>query len=379
MLLQEYYPQDVRVRKEVQAIIEAGHEVCIFCLKGNNQLEAEVSESLTINRTLLEKKRGNKLRYIFEYFTFFNRARKFLKNKIKSEKIDVVHIHTLPDFLIFAATFLKRRNVKLVLDMHEIMPEFYASKFGLSMNNPIISFLKFLERKSMNAADKVITVNDSIKELFVTRAKLKNPPVVIMNTCNEETHQKIIKKNTEKFIAVYHGSLTGTYNLGFAIRAICTIKSELPDFEFHIYGLGSEEEYLKKLISQLDVGDKVKMMGHVNSDKIPEVLSSVKLGILPMKKDVMLDLSFSNKLAEYVYYKIPVVCTKLSAVSYYFQDESLIYFESENEKDFCKKLVEAYSHYELALQKAERASISYNNISWDVMKVRLKDLYTELN
>lgn len=377
MLLQEYYPQDVRVRKEVNVLLDAGHEVCVFCLKGENQKEEESNGALTIRRTFLEKKRGNKLRYIFEYLTFFLRAKKFLKNRINTTKIDVVHIHTLPDFLIFAATFLKKKNVKLVLDMHEIMPEFYASKFGLSMSHPIIRFLKLLERKSMNAAVRTITVNDSIKELFVSRAKLKVPPVVIMNTCNEETHPKFNKKQSEKFVAIYHGSLTSTYNLQFAIKSIHAIKDKLPGFEFHIYGTGSDEEKLKSLIQQLDIGQIVKLMGLVSSDKIPEILSEVKLGVLPMKKDVMLDLSFSNKLAEYVHYNIPVLCTKLKAVSYYFPDNSLLYFDSENESDFCKKLLDAYLNYDTILEMAAKARKSYENISWDVMKNRLTELYNE--
>lgn len=378
MLLQEFYPQDVRVRKEVRALLEAGHEVCVFCLKGIEQKEEEKNGALTIIRTFLEKKRGSKLRYIFEYITFFRRAHKFLKSRIIKEKIDAVHIHTLPDFLIFAATFLKKRNVKLILDMHEIMPEFYASKFGLSMNNPIIGVIKYLEKRSLLAADKIITVNDSIKDLFVSRANLKSLPVVVMNTCNDETHTRIPKKQTKQFIAVYHGSLTATYNLEFAIRAIDLIKDNLPNFEFHIYGTGSEEERLRKLINQLQLNRKVKLMGHVSSDKIPELLSSVKIGILPMKRDVMLDLSFSNKLAEYVHYNIPVLCTKLTAVSYYFPDNSLMYYDSDNKDDFCQKLSSMYFNYEAALEKAENANTIYENISWDVMKNRLQNLYSEL-
>ena len=74
ILLQEYFPADVRVRKEVHALCEEGHQIDIFCLRGSDELAFETAGNVIIHRTLLSKKRGSKLRYITEYFIFFIRA-----------------------------------------------------------------------------------------------------------------------------------------------------------------------------------------------------------------------------------------------------------------------------------------------------------------
>lgn len=371
MLLQEYYPQDVRVRKEVGALVEAGHNISIFCLRKNGQAETEEIGIVKIFRTNLSKERGSKLRYVYEYVYFFMVSYFFLRKYRKKNKIDILYVHTLPDFLVFAGKFLKKSGTKIVLDLHEIMPEFYCSKFGLHENHFIIKILKWLERRSIELADQVITVNESIKELFLSRSKPKNPIAVIMNTCNEETHIKKEKISTDKFIAVYHGSITSTYSLSFAIKAIAGIKEQLPYFEFRIYGNGNEVELLKNFVKDLKLQDIVKVMGEVSQELIPEILAGAKLGILPMKKDIMLDLSFSNKLAEYVHYGIPVISTRLKAVERYFSDDALTYFESGNEQDFQNKLLNIYGNYTDAVQKADVATKIYENLSWDEMKKRL--------
>jgi hypothetical protein len=45
-------------------------------------------------------------------------------------KFDLVHVPHIPDFLIFSAWPAKRRGARLILDIHDIAPEFFASKFG---------------------------------------------------------------------------------------------------------------------------------------------------------------------------------------------------------------------------------------------------------
>lgn len=379
MLLQEYYPQDVRVRKEVNTLIEKGYVISIFCLRKEGQLAYEEINTVKVYRTNFTKKRGSKLRYIYEYLYFFIMSRSFLRKYTGDNKIDVLYVHTLPDFLIFAGTFLKRKGVKTVLDMHEIMPEFYCSKFGLKETHIIIKLLKWIERKSIEAADQVITVNETIKDLFYSRSKPKRPIEVIMNTCSSDTHRIVPKKDSDKFIGIYHGSITSTYSLGFAVKSIAEIRSQLNNFEFHIYGGGNEVVYLKNLVTELQISDVVKIMGEVHSSEIPEILASVKLGILPMQKDIMLDLSFSNKLAEYVYYEIPVITTRLKAVENYFNDDCLTYFESGNSLDFQIKLLDIYSNYNAAISKSTQATKVYKNISWDVMKHRLVNIINSLN
>ncbi len=48
--------------------------------------------------------------------------------------------YTMLDFLVFTAFIPKIMRVKVILDIHDLMPELYMSKFGLHEDNFLIKF-----------------------------------------------------------------------------------------------------------------------------------------------------------------------------------------------------------------------------------------------
>lgn len=375
ILVQEYYPSDVRVRKEVRALLEMGCSIDLFCLKGENESSFEIIDGVRVQRTSISKKRGSKLRYILEYFIFFIRAYIWMNKIIAVKKIDVVHIHTLPDFLVFAARPAKRKGAKLILDMHEITPEFFMSKYNIELDNVIIKLLIVIERKSLQYADYVITVNKQLQERFLSRAKIKNEISIVMNTVNDDIFPRLPKTKKEKFIAIYHGTLSRYYDFDFAIKAISKISSQLGNFEFHIYGLGAIYQEVLTSVSKLNLQHIVFVHGKAEHSLIPEILSHANLGILPIKKDIMSDLSFSNKIAEYIHCEIPVLTSELSGVTDYFPSDTIYYYKEGDEKDFIDKFTGIINNYEKSQDTASRAYALYQKINWDVMKKRLQQLY----
>lgn len=378
MLLQEYFPRDVRVWKEAKALTSAGHHVTVICLRDVGEPSREICDGVNVVRVNLTKKRGSKLRYIYEYGWFFLLARKQLKRITATKVPDIVHVHNLPDFLVFAAAPAKSKGAKVILDMHEIMPEFYISKFRLQEGSVVIKVLKYLERKSLEYADKVITINESVKKLFMSRASIAKEIAIVMNTVDEDILPIADTNRGATFIAMYHGTITKTYNLAFVIKALSGIKEHLADFEFHIYGDGQEVETLITLVDDLQLGNIVKLKGRIAYKDIPQAISVAKLGIIAMQRDVMLDLSFSNKLAEYVHSNLPVLHTELPSVLEYFPSEVISYFHSNDEADFQEKLKGVIQNYDQANRQALEASELYKDISWNVMELRLKDVVREL-
>ena len=374
ILLQEFFPADVRVRKEVNALTQSGHSIDLFCLQGHGETLYEVINGVRVHRTPLSKKRGSKLRYILEYFIFFMRARTWLRKLVKQKKVDIVHVHTLPDFLVFAAAPAKRKGARVILDMHEITPEFFMSKYNMPAGNPLIGLLRWAERKSLEYADHVITVNKQLQGLFFDRAKLKNDIVILLNTVDDDELPRVPKQPQKKRIGIYHGTLTALYNLEFAVRAMKKIEKELSGFEFHIYGSGTQSEELAQLIVSLQMGHIVFLKGRVSHTEIPDILSRSDIGILPMRKDVMTDLSFSNKIAEYVHCSIPVLSSNLTGIREYLPPDTIRYYQHNDENDFNKNLLEMIRNYEKSREYAARAMAVYEKMNWGIMKKRLLEL-----
>ena len=173
---------------------------------------------------------------------------------------------------------------------------------------------------------------------------------------------------------MYHGTLTKFYGLDIAIRAFAIAARQMPSANFWILGEGSERSNLEQLSKDLDINEKVKFLGvHPQQDMV-EWLSRCDVGVLPTRQDVFSDLSFSNKLPEYIVMKKPVIVSRLKTIRYYFSDEALAFFEPHNEEDLAQQMIHIYNIPELRQSLVSKASMEYQAINWKVMQQRYLSL-----
>ena len=351
-------------------MLSHGHNVSIIALRDPKEAKEAIIDGVKVHRLGFQKKRSGILRYLFEYTTFFLLSFFKLNALDMKEKFDVVHITTLPDFLVFSALIQKFKGRKILLDMHEIMPEFFMSKFGVGIEHPMVRLLLFLERISLKFADEVITINEPIKRIFQTRAIPNKPITVVMNTMDGATAKCRGNLAHKGFNCVYHGTLTDIYGLDTAIKGFSKACRNFTDMVFHIFGTGPQLSELKCLAEQLNLRQFIVFHGEVSHDKMIEALKEMDLGILATRKDVFLNLSFSNKMAEYIYLKIPVVSSDLDSTKYYFTDEHILYFEAGNVDDLCQKILFAYKNRDRMQRMAESAYEKSKAINWTIMAER---------
>ena len=386
MLVQNYYDIDVRVRRKAQALISAGYVVDVLALRSAcSDAQSYILDGVTVHTLALGKNRGSLLRYAFEYVVFFFWASFKLLCLMRKRRYVAIDVNTLPDFLVFAATPAKWMGAKLVLDMHEITPEFYMSKYGINRNSLIVRILAFVERISFTFADHVITINEPIEQLLFSRGLSSSKALVIMNSVDESlfeagpTHAAYTDpKNGDASVMMYHGTLTRIYGLDVAIEAFGIAQKQMPNAEFWILGVGPEKSALESLTRQLGLESKVKFIGSVLPREIPKWLQRCDIGVLPTRQDVFLDFSFSNKLSEYIIMGKVVVVARLKTIRHYFSEDALAFFEPNNTADLAAKMVRMYHDPNLRARFAEKAREEYEPISWTVMKERYLRLMNNL-
>ena len=204
---------------------------------------------------------------------------------------------------------------------------------------------------------------------------------VVMNTADESVfvldHRTCSCRNNG-FIAMYHGTLTGLYGVDVAIRAMAKLKDDIPNLQFRIFGSEVETNGLKKLANDLGVSENIAFMGRVKMEAIPRYIERADIGIVPIVKDEYIDLSFSNKLAEYVSMKTPAVATRLCSTLEYFTDDAISYFESRDAIALASQVLELYKQPQKRLSQAERAFQQYQAIRWPVMEKRYIGLIESL-
>src|SRR6266481_4079658 len=157
LVVQNVYDIDCRVRRKAEALVSAGYSVDVLALAPAHGKRAYTLDKVNVYTVSLGKKRGSLARYLYEYAAFFLWTFVRVLLMTRRRRYAFIDVNTLPDFLIFAALPGRWMGAKLILDMHEITPEFYLSKYGTAENSWLIRLVKYLEKISFDYADHVIT------------------------------------------------------------------------------------------------------------------------------------------------------------------------------------------------------------------------------
>jgi glycosyltransferase involved in cell wall biosynthesis len=377
ILVQNYYEIDIRVRRKAEALVAAGYSVDVLALASSySKSKSYVLNGVNVTTLSLGKKRGSLARYAFEYLAFFLWCFFKLAVRMAKRRYSVVDVNNLPDFLVFAAAYAKLRGAKIVFDMHEITPEFYISKYGIKEDSWLVKLLKLIEKASFSFANHVITINEPIMKLLESRGLSGSKTTVIMNAVDESLFASVAGNPTlheaagsrEKFVMMYHGTLTYIYGLDIAIEALGKAHDEMPGAEFWILGNGPERGSLEKLARKLGLEGKVRFLGNVLPQEVPQWLKRCDIGVLATRRDIFLDFSFSNKLSEYIIMGKGVISSRLKAIRHYFSEEAFAFFEPNDPSDLAKEMLLLYKNPRLRLQLVEQARKEYAPIRWEVMK-----------
>src|SRR3989337_130232 len=119
MVVYNYFPQDARPRREAEALINAGYTVDIICLRLPDQTKVEKTCGVNTYRVNISKTRSTKSKYIFLYASFFIRSFFVLNRLFIKNRYSVIHVHNMPDFLVFLSIIPKLFGSKVILDLHD--------------------------------------------------------------------------------------------------------------------------------------------------------------------------------------------------------------------------------------------------------------------
>ena len=381
MIVFNYYDIDSRVKRQAEFIAGAGWKVDIIALKSGFARNGRRPENIRLYEVPVLKQRGTFTRYVFQY-TMFCLLSFFLVTWLHMiHRYSVIQIHTLPDFLVFSALVPRLFGCPILLDMHEITPEFFLSKYHVKKEHLIIRFITFIEKICIGFAHHVITVNESIRELLIGRGIPPEKISTIMDSADERLfvpHPQE-KHTNNRFVLMYHGTLTQLYGIDVAIRSIAHISDEdRKKIHMKIAGEGPEEETLKKLTADLGLDSHVTFLGNHPLDEIPALIDECDAGICPTIQNELTEYSLSTKLLEYVHMEKPIVASKLKTYQKYFDESCLAFFTPGNEKECSEKILALASDHDLCKNLAHNAKERYRELGWSNIRDRYREILTRL-
>lgn len=368
MLAYTFYESDNRVMRYAEALARQGHQVDAVTLLGEGHPKYETMhgvEVCRIQRRVLDEARP----YVYarKLLTFLCRAAWFLAQRSVKTPYDLVHVHNIPDFLVFAALIPKLRGAKIILDIHDLVPEFYASKFREARHALTVRFLKRVEKMSIAFSDFVLIANDIWRERLCGRSVHRDKVLTMLNYPDETIFSRRPPKSSNgTFVVIYPGSLSWHQGLDVAIKAFALLRDRLPQAELHIYGDGHEKPKLRQLVEGLGLQNHVLFHTILTLRDIKDVIAQADLGLVPKRKDSFGDEAFSTKILEFMAIGVPVVASDTTIDKLYFDDTKLCFFTSGDPQSLADSIVKVHDDvaYREKLLKNAFAYVASNN--WGV-------------
>jgi glycosyltransferase involved in cell wall biosynthesis len=372
MIVHAYYEEDSRVRREAETLVAAGWEVDVFGLRRPGETASATVEGVNVRRLPVGRHQGAGLSiYLVEYGAFLVRALLAATRAHRRRRYGLVEVHSLPDYLVFAALPMKLAGVPVLLDLHEAMPEFFRSRFSRAANPITYRLLRLQEKISIALANEVLTVNEPLADRLRKLGIRPDRLTVILNSPDLRVFDAAAHAR-RKFMAdgrlriVYTGALTPTYELDVVLRALAALARTRPDlpFEATFYGRGDAQNQLEALAAELGIGDRVGFPGRIPIEDVPAAIAAADIGVAPTRLDPFTGMSLSTKLLEYAAMDKPVVASRLPTVERYFDADTLSVYEPGDHESLAATLLRLVDRPAQRRARVKRTRRRVEELSW---------------
>lgn len=368
MLTYSFYESDTRILQYAGALAQRGDKVDVIALRHEGKPAIEVLNGVRVFRIQSRSRsRENRLGYIFQVLCFMVRSAVFLTRRHLSLNYDVIHVHSVPDFLVFAAIVPKLLRAKIILDIHDILPEFYASKFNLPADSLTYRSLLIVERVSVAFADHVIAANEIWRDRLLSRSVRSGGCTAIRNYPDPSIFfPRSGAARKGKFLVIYPGTLNRHQGLDIAIRAFAQIVNLIPEAEFQIYGEGPEKNSIIALRDALGLKDRVRIEGLLSLNEIAPRMASADVAVVPKRISTGFgNEASSTKIMEFMALGVPVIVSRTRIDSYYHDDSMVQFVEPENEDDLANAILLLRNNPERRDQLVRQAFRYLLNNNWE--------------
>jgi glycosyltransferase involved in cell wall biosynthesis len=138
--------------------------------------------------------------------------------------------------------------------------------------------------------------------------------------------------------------------------------------KFYIYGKGTDEEYFKNLTDKLNLNSTVIFHSIVPLQELPQIMGNADLGVEPKSKASFSNEAFSTKILEFMMMNIPVIISDTLIHRYYFNDDQVMFFESDNPIDCARCIKLLKEHKSIRKNLITNANKLMENFNWDKQK-----------
>ena len=350
------YRSDARVKNQVRVLAENGYAVDVICL--DEDLEAP-GDMVNLFGIALPRYRGSSpSRYVYSYLWFFTMAAAAAARLSFQHRYDLAIACNMPDFLVLSVLIPRLLGARIVLDVHDPLPELYKVKFGRPDYSLGQRLLMLEERASAWLAHRVLATHD----LHARRLQAAGIPArklhVVLNAPNpvifSYRHQPL--ERLGKFRLVYHGTIAARRGLEIAIRAVHLLRHTIPEIELLLIGRGDGLEDSKRLSRELGLDALIRFERPLPIEELPPLLHGCSVGLVPLRNNAANQIAFPVKLMEFAMLGVPIAAARLDPITQYFDSNAIEFFEPDSAEDLAGAIAGLYEHPERRASMAREAN-----------------------
>lgn len=401
MLVDGYYPADIRVRKEAESLAKK-YNVFVVCCKKETDKETEVLKGVTILRKIIYKSFTEKglidmrLAINFIHPKFY----KVVPIIIEEKKIEMLHVHDLP---LAKTGYLvaEKYNLKTVLDLHENYAAALLTWFSWRTSTIVRLKNKLFfnynrwqnyENRILLKYDHIIAVVAEMKERIVRETAVKeNRITVVTNSEKKEFSENFSSKDNyffkeykNRFIISYVGGFGPHRGLQTAIEGIKDVAEKIPNCLLALIGPANKDvrNHLENLIDKCNVRDYVVMYGSQPFTDVVKIMASSHVNIIPHVSNLHTESTIPHKLYQILLSKKPLLVSDCAPLKRVVNTNKVGFvFKAGDAKSFSDTVLKINLDYKDALDKANLGyDLAYKgDLNWEYTEKKLLHLYDNLS
>ncbi len=371
-------PGDPRVRRQSDALADAGYEVDILCLRQEGQPVEDRVDRARVIRLPIDRGLVSLAGHLAGYVAFTTLATLRLAREHRRRRYDLIQVATVPDFLALAALPEKLAGVPLLLDLHEDMPEFFRDRFRAPWLRPLVPVVAAVSRGAAAMADEVITVHEPLRALSIDRGVEPDRIGVVMNSADARLfdpsrHERRPFMADGRLKLIHHSNFQRIYGLDVAIEGLARVRPGL-DWSLDVYGDGPWRPQIESAIRRTGTAARVALHGRVPMDDLPALLAGADIGLVPSLAEPYLEYSLSTKLLEYAAMAVPVIASDLATFRHHFTDAAMHFVPGSDPAAIARAVEQRADDPAGSVEMGAEARRQAAAYDWEVQKARYLEI-----
>jgi glycosyltransferase involved in cell wall biosynthesis len=384
----DWYLTDARVIRLVEAAANARCKVDVICLRQPHQKRYEVCDGVHVYRMPMSRGFGRPLPVTILCWCWFLLLAGITVTWLHlRHPYDVIHVHNMPDFLVFSTVLPKLLGATIILDIQDVSPELMAVKARGRFSDLVIRLARWQEHISTAFADYVVTVGWPFEQLLEQRGVPREKLTVIINSTDPRVFPPTLRRpilpetgwQERPFILLYYGTVAERHGLDTAVRALALARYAVPQLRLEIKGQGEYLPEVKQLAEELGVSERVGLHPGTPYKEVAHFVVEADAGIIPYRCDGFTDLLLPTKAYEMAWMHIPIIASDTPAIRSMFRPGSIALCDPASPESFAAAIIDLYQHPEKRAQMVVAASEDYEPYRWELVAERYVQLLADLS